>query len=55
MLSGWTQELQETRRVVDHILSRYTQHMDKGQGDYHPTNHGGPGGPAAGKAGTGGV
>jgi PadR family transcriptional regulator PadR len=35
MLSSWARELRETRQVIDHILGRYSQHMDKGQGDYH--------------------
>lgn len=40
MLTGWASELQETRRVIDHILGRYAQHMEKGQGDYHQVNSG---------------
>ena len=35
MLTRWTHDLQETRKVIDHLLGRYAQHMEKGQGDYH--------------------
>lgn len=34
-LSGWTQDLRETRQLIDHILSRYAEHMKRGKGDYH--------------------
>ncbi len=40
MLTGWASELQETRRVIDHILGRYARHMERGQGDYHEVNSG---------------
>lgn len=34
-LSGWTQDLQDTRQLIDHILGRYAEHMKQGKGDYH--------------------
>jgi PadR family transcriptional regulator PadR len=35
MLSGWTHDLRETRRMIDHILGSYARHMEEGRGDYH--------------------
>ena len=35
VLSWWTQDLQETRQMIDHILDTYSQHMEEGEGDYH--------------------
>jgi DNA-binding PadR family transcriptional regulator len=35
VLRWWTQDLQETRRLVDYILDTYVRHMEEGQGDYH--------------------
>ena len=33
---GWcTQDLRETRGVIDHFLDAYSQHMEEGEGDYH--------------------
>lgn len=30
-----TQELRETRGMIDHFLGAYSQHMEEGKGDYH--------------------
>jgi PadR family transcriptional regulator PadR len=35
VLGGWTQDLQETRRMIDHLLGVYTRHMEEGTGEYH--------------------
>jgi PadR family transcriptional regulator PadR len=35
VLSWWIQDLEETRRMVDHVLGVYTRHMEEGEGDYH--------------------
>jgi len=35
VLRWWTQDLQETRQMIDHILSTYVRHMEEGGGDYH--------------------
>lgn len=34
-LGGWTHDLRETRRVIDHILGSYAKHMEEGKGEYH--------------------
>ena len=34
-LGLWTQDLQETRRLIDHVLGAYSQHMEEGKGEYH--------------------
>ncbi len=34
-LSLWTQDLQETRRLIDHVLGAYSRHMEEGKGEYH--------------------
>lgn len=35
VLNWWTQDLQETRHMIDQILGTYTRHMEEGEGDYH--------------------
>jgi len=35
VLSWWTQDLQETRRMIEHFMSVYSQHMEKGKGEHH--------------------
>ena len=30
-----TQELRETRGMIDHFLGAYVRHMEEGKGDYH--------------------
>lgn len=35
VLSWWTRDLQETRGMIDHIVSAYSRHMEEGEGDYH--------------------
>ena len=35
MLGRWNQDLRETRGIIDHILGRYSRHMEEGEGDYH--------------------
>lgn len=35
VLSWWTQDLQETHRMIEHILGIYARHMEEGEGDYH--------------------
>jgi DNA-binding PadR family transcriptional regulator len=35
VLRWWTHDLQQTRRVVDHLLDTYARHMEEGEGDYH--------------------
>jgi PadR family transcriptional regulator PadR len=30
-----TQELQEARGMIDHLLGAYIHHMEEGEGDYH--------------------
>lgn len=35
VLGWWTQDLQETRQMIDRILGRYARHMEEGEGDYH--------------------
>ncbi len=34
-LGLWTQDLQETRNLVDHFLNTYSRHMEEGEGEYH--------------------
>jgi len=34
-LAQWSQDLQQTRQLIDHLLDRYEQHMESGKGDYH--------------------
>jgi DNA-binding PadR family transcriptional regulator len=35
VLRWWTQDLQETRHMLDGILDVYKRHMEEGDGDYH--------------------
>ena len=35
VLSWWTRDLRETRRMIDHILEIHAQHMDEGEGAHH--------------------
>ena len=35
VLRRWTQDLRETRRMMDHILNTHARHMEEGEGDYH--------------------
>lgn len=35
MLGWWTQDLQETRRLIDHLLGVYSRHMEEGEGEHH--------------------
>jgi PadR family transcriptional regulator PadR len=35
MLALWTQDLQEARGKIDHLLDTYRRHMEEGKGEYH--------------------
>jgi DNA-binding PadR family transcriptional regulator len=35
VLGWWTQDLRETRRMIDQILGNYERHMEEGEGEYH--------------------
>jgi PadR family transcriptional regulator PadR len=35
VLGWWTEDLQETRQMIDRIVGRYARHMEEGEGDYH--------------------
>jgi PadR family transcriptional regulator PadR len=35
MLRWWTQDLRETRGMIDQLLGSYRLHMAEGEGDYH--------------------
>jgi PadR family transcriptional regulator PadR len=35
MLALWTQDLQEARGRIDHLLDTYRRHMEEGKGEYH--------------------
>jgi len=35
VLTWWTEDLRETRRVIDTILETHTQHMEHGEGAHH--------------------
>ena len=35
VLRWWTQDLQDTRRMIDHLLGTYSRHMEEGEGEYH--------------------
>lgn len=35
VLGLWTQDLEETRRLIDHLLRSYRDHIEEGQGDHH--------------------
>jgi DNA-binding PadR family transcriptional regulator len=34
-LALWTQDLEETRRLIDRLLSAYHRHMEEGEGEHH--------------------
>lgn len=35
VLSWWTQDLQETRGMIEHFMSAYSRHMEEGAGEHH--------------------
>jgi PadR family transcriptional regulator PadR len=35
VLSAWIQDLEETRRIVDHVLETYRRHIEEGEGEHH--------------------
>lgn len=35
MLNWWTQDLQETRDMIDHLVVAYRRHMQEGKGEHH--------------------
>jgi PadR family transcriptional regulator PadR len=35
VLGWWTQDLQETRGMIDHLLGAYRRHMEEGRGEHH--------------------
>jgi len=35
VLGWWTQDLQETRDMIGHLLDAYTRHMEEGEGEHH--------------------
>jgi len=35
VLSWWTQDLHETRELIDRLLAAYRQHMEEGKGEHH--------------------
>jgi PadR family transcriptional regulator PadR len=35
VLGWWTQDLQETRGMIDHLLGAYSRHMEEGEGEHH--------------------
>ena len=35
VLQWWTDDLRETRKMIDHILEIHSHHMEEGEGDYH--------------------
>lgn len=35
VLNWWTEDLQETRAMIDHILKTYQRHMEEGKGEHH--------------------
>ena len=35
VLGWWTRDLQDTRRMIDHLLGAYSRHMEEGEGEYH--------------------
>jgi PadR family transcriptional regulator PadR len=35
VLDWWTQDLRETRGMIDHLLGVYSRHMEEGEGEYH--------------------
>lgn len=35
VLSRWAKDLQDTRRMIDHLLDAYSRHMEEGEGEHH--------------------
>jgi len=35
VLTWWTNDLRETRAMIDFILKKHARHMEEGEGDYH--------------------
>jgi DNA-binding PadR family transcriptional regulator len=35
VLGWWTKDLNETRNIIDRLLSVYQRHMEEGEGEYH--------------------
>lgn len=35
VLGWWTQDLHDTRRMIDRLLGAYSRHMEEGKGEYH--------------------
>jgi PadR family transcriptional regulator PadR len=35
VLGWWTEDLQETRDMIDHLLGAYSRHMEEGEGEHH--------------------
>lgn len=35
VLALWTQDLRETRDMIDHLLGAYRRHMEEGEGEHH--------------------
>ena len=35
VLAWWTNDLRETRAMIDRVLETHTKHMKEGEGDYH--------------------
>ena len=35
VLALWTQDLHETRDMIDYLLSAYRRHMEQGRGEHH--------------------
>jgi PadR family transcriptional regulator PadR len=35
VLKLWARDLEETRRMIDHLLNAYRSHMEDGEGEHH--------------------
>lgn len=35
VLATWVRELDETRKMLDHLVGSYRLHMEEGEGEYH--------------------
>jgi PadR family transcriptional regulator PadR len=35
VLTWWMRDVRETSQIIDHLVDRYAQHMEEGEGDYH--------------------
>jgi len=35
VLDWWTQDLLDTRNMIDHLLGAYSRHMEEGEGEHH--------------------